>query len=115
MADAHGLGPCGETLGGSSPLVRTSAKQIMYKVYTLRSLINRNKTYVGKTTKEINKRLKEHNDGLSRFTKTDRPWELIYYETFYCDTCTDKREKFLKSGIGYRFKKIILENYERLR
>ena len=23
LADAHGLGPCGETLGGSSPLIRT--------------------------------------------------------------------------------------------
>ena len=27
LADALGLGPCGETLGGSSPLVRTKIDQ----------------------------------------------------------------------------------------
>ena len=48
-------------------------------------------------------------------TAVARPWQLIYYETFYCKTCTDKREHFLKSGIGFKLRKIILENYDKLK
>jgi len=87
----------------------------VFKVYILKSLVKLNKTYVGKTIKPIGLRVNEHNDGLSKYTKTDRPWQLIYYEIFYCKTCAEKREAFLKSGIGYKFRKIILENFEKLR
>ena len=87
----------------------------MYKVYILRNIANPTKTYVGQTIKNLQNRLREHNDGLSTYTKNDRPWELIYFENFYCKTCTDKREQFLKSGLGYRFRKIILDNYKRLK
>ena len=83
----------------------------MYKVYILQSLRDKNKTYVGQTIKNVTERLKEHNDGLSRYTKTYRPWKLVYFEQFYCKTCTDKREMFLKSGLGFRFRKIIMEHY----
>lgn len=83
----------------------------MYKVYILRSLKNKQKSYVGLTIKEVEERLAEHNQGLSTYTKTDKPWELVYYELFYCKLCAEKREQFLKSGLGYKFKKFILENY----
>ena len=87
---------------------------IMFKIYILKSSVKPTKTYVGKTSKPLEVRLKEHNDGLSRYTKTDRPWELIYYENFSCETCADKREIFLKSGFGFRLRKIILANYKEL-
>ena len=103
----------------SSTLSRGTAKQylyiLMYSVYILRSLKNPKKTYVGLTIKDKSLRLDEHNKGLSRFTKVDRPWELIYFENFYCKLCSEKREQFLKSGFGYRFRKMILENYDKLR
>lgn len=83
----------------------------MFKVYILQSLKNKSKSYVGLTIKEVTERLEEHNSGLSRFTKTDKPWKLIYYENFYCKLCADKREQFLKSGFGHKFKKLILTNY----
>jgi putative endonuclease len=86
----------------------------MFKVYLLRSLSKPAKTYIGQTIKPIEVRVAEHNTGLSRSTKSFMPWELIYYENFYCQNCTDKREKFLKSGLGYRLRKIILENYKKL-
>jgi len=86
----------------------------MYKVYILKSIKNSKKSYVGLTTKDIKLRLEEHNSGLSRFTKTDKPWRLIYFENFYCKLCAEKREVFLKSGIGYRFRKIILDNFNKL-
>ena len=87
----------------------------MYKVYILRSLADKNKSYVGRTIKPLGIRLKEHNQGLSPYTKTFIPWKLVYFETFYCDTCADKREQFLKSGLGYRLRKILVDNYDKLK
>ncbi|HSD98565.1 MAG TPA: GIY-YIG nuclease family protein [Patescibacteria group bacterium] len=81
----------------------------MYKVYILQSLTKKNKTYVGQTIKSVQVRLKEHNSGLSKFTKAYRPWKIVYFEQLYCKTCTDKREKFLKSGVGYKLRKILAE------
>lgn len=83
----------------------------MYKVYILKSLVNKDKSYVGKTIKPIEIRLNEHNKGLSRFTKIYKPWKLIYYEQFYCQVCAEKREVFLKSGLGYKIRKLIVEHY----
>jgi putative endonuclease len=87
----------------------------MYHVYILKSIKDPSKTYVGLTLKDPYIRLKEHNNGESQSTKHFRPWELIYYENFYCKLCADKREIFLKSGIGYRFRKIIVDNYRKLK
>lgn len=83
----------------------------MYKVYILKSLSNPGKTYVGYTVKMVQARLKEHNDGLSQSTKAYRPWKLLYFETFYCKLCAEKREKFLKSGFGYKLRKLILDSF----
>ena len=87
----------------------------MYKVYLLRSVRKPEKSYVGLTTRDMEERLTEHNNGLSRYTKTDRPWKLIYYEIFYCKVCAEKKEMFFKSGIGYKLRKLILDNYLKLR
>ncbi len=86
----------------------------MYSVYILKSIKKPQRTYVGSTIKNVSERLIEHNSGLSQFTKADRPWEIIYFEKFYCKLCTEKREQFLKSGFGYRFRKVILQNYKKL-
>jgi putative endonuclease len=86
----------------------------MYHVYILKSLLDSTKSYVGLTIREPDERLEEHNSGLSKFTKTNKPWKLIYYENFYCKLCAEKREKFLKSGIGYKIKKMIIDNIENI-
>ncbi len=83
----------------------------MYKVYILKSISRPEKSYVGYTIKRVQDRLQEHNEGLTQSTKAYRPWKLLYYETFYCKLCAEKREKLLKSGIGFRFRKMILENF----
>ncbi|MDZ4227613.1 MAG: GIY-YIG nuclease family protein [Candidatus Levybacteria bacterium] len=66
------------------------------------------------TIKDTELRLEEHNKGLSKHTKANRPWRLVYFESFYCKLCADKREQFLKSGFGHRLRKIIFENYDKL-
>ncbi len=86
----------------------------MYRVYILQSLGNPAKSYVGLTIKEVKLRLAEHNNGLSQSTKHDAPWKVIYYEQFFCKLCADKREQFLKSGVGYKFRKLILKHQNEL-
>lgn len=83
----------------------------MYKVYLLRSISKPTKSYVGYTIKTVQKRLQEHNDGQNQSTKAYRPWQLVYFETFYCKLCAEKREQFLKTGVGFKIRKIILNNF----
>lgn len=67
----------------------------MYFVYLLKSGGNKNLLYIG-YTKDLEKRLKEHNDGESEFTRKYRPWKLIYFEAFLSLEDAKKREKSLK-------------------
>ena len=52
----------------------------MYCVYILKSLKD-NSQYIGYTA-DLKKRIMEHNNGLSNYTKSKKPWELLYYEAF---------------------------------
>ena len=51
---------------------------IMYKVYIIKSE-KTGRQYIG-YTEDIDKRLKEHNDGKTRSTKNKGPWNLLYQE-----------------------------------
>ena len=52
--------------------------------------------YIG-CTNDLEKRLKEHNEGLIYSTKKMLPVELIYYEAYKSKVCAYKREKSLKN------------------
>lgn len=67
----------------------------MYQVYVLRSKKD-SSFYVGYTN-NIERRLKEHNNGLVEYTRKYLPWRLIYYESFLSIEDAKKREKSLKS------------------
>lgn len=60
------------------------------------------KTYVGHTD-DIDRRLIEHNDGKSTFSKRYRPWVIIYKERFKNLDESIKREKYFKSAAGRRW------------
>jgi len=79
----------------------------MYFVYVLRSKRN-NKRYIGYTSKDVQKRLKEHNFGDSKYTKGHRPYRLTYKEEFADRLSARSREKYLKSGIGREFIKRLI-------
>jgi putative endonuclease len=68
----------------------------MYFVYFLRSEID-NSVYVG-STGNLEKRLKEHNAGKTRSTKSKRPLNLIYYEEFEIEIEARQREKQFKKS-----------------
>ena len=72
----------------------------MYYVYVLRSSLS-GKLYKG-STGNLKERLRLHNLGLVKSTKSDRPWNLIYYEGHRNKTLALRSEVFYKSSQGRR-------------
>ena len=78
----------------------------MWYVYAIISEINEF-IYVGMCL-DLDRRLKEHNNGKSKFTKAYLPWKFLYTE-FVGDRINARaREKYLKSGIGKEFLKTLV-------
>ena len=73
----------------------------MYCFYVLKSLTYK-RFYVG-LTDDIDRRVKEHNNGKTRSTRFYGPWNLLFYEPYQTRIEARKREKYLKSGIGKEF------------
>lgn len=67
----------------------------MYYTYILRSDKN-GKYYIG-CTGDLDRRITEHNNGLSKFTKGKGPWIICYSEQFNNLIDARKREKQIKS------------------
>jgi len=75
----------------------------MFFTYVIKS--SKNGTYYYGHTKNLDDRIKEHNSGRVRYTKSRRPWKLHYYEGFDTKSEAYKREQFFKSISGYRYLK----------
>jgi putative endonuclease len=80
----------------------------MFFVYFAKSLKN-NKIYVGRTDKEPDIRIKEHNQSSNKWTKQNGPFKLQYYESFLCKEDAINKEGFYKTGIGKKIKRAICE------
>ena len=78
----------------------------MFYIYVLRSLKN-SRHYTGYTN-NLERRLCEHNNGQTKYTKIAGPFELIYKETYNTRLEASKRERFLKTGKGREILKQIL-------
>ena len=74
----------------------------MYIVYIIQSLKD-SSYYTGWTT-NLEKRLKEHNLGLSKYSSTKKPFKLVWYCVFKDKKKAIKFEKYLKSGSGIAFR-----------
>ena len=72
-------------------------------VYLLKSKKNR-QWYIG-STKDMQKRILNHNQGKNFSTKSAMPWQLIYCEIGLNQKDARAREKYLKSGMGRRYLK----------
>ncbi len=79
----------------------------MYYIYAIKSL-HRNYIYVGMTT-NLERRIKQHNNGENKSTKAYKPFELIYKEKVESREEARKREKYLKSGVGKEFLKTLIK------
>ncbi len=65
-----------------------------YHIYILQSYLD-GTFYVG-FTKDIEKRLGEHNAGRTRYTKGHRPYHVVYTEHYSNKTEAKKRESYIK-------------------
>ncbi len=82
-----------------------------YYVYILRSLKD-GKLYTGFTS-NIVERLKRHNQGRVKSTKSRCPFALVYLEEFENRSLAMKREYFLKSAEGGRSKPELIANFDK--
>ncbi|MGB5849736.1 MAG: GIY-YIG nuclease family protein [Ignavibacteriaceae bacterium] len=84
----------------------------MFYFYILKSNTNIKCRYYIGHTKDIEKRVKEHNSKPVRSTKAFIPWKAVYTETFNSKSEAFKREQQIKSyKSGEAFKKLF-ENSE---
>ena len=81
-------------------------KKMEYFVYAIKSGID-GRIYVG-ITQNIERRLKEHNNGNTKSTKAYRPWELLFKSKFDNRLRARKEEKKLKSGYGKEYLKSLV-------
>jgi putative endonuclease len=72
-----------------------------YFVYILRSE-KTGRTYVG-FCEEISVRLKRHNAGEVKATRSGRPWHVLWTDELPDYESARHREKYLKSGAGRRW------------
>ena len=66
----------------------------MFYAYILKSDKN-DELYIG-STKDLKRRLTEHNKGLVESTKRKYPYVLIYYEAYKLELDARRRESMLK-------------------
>lgn len=66
-----------------------------YYVYVLQNPQGR--LYIGFTT-DLEKRVRQHQDGEAGWTRNRGPWELVQYETFIERGDAVRRERNLKRG-----------------
>ena len=74
---------------------------MMVIVYVIRSYKG-GRFYVG-MTKDLGRRIQEHESGKTKSTKGFRPWKLIFTESFPSFSEARKREKYIKSGSGKEY------------
>lgn len=75
----------------------------MFYTYVIKS-IDHDYYYKGHC-QDIEKRLEEHNKGLTKSIKPYIPFKVVYLEEFSEQIDAIKREKYFKSAAGRRFLK----------
>ena len=75
----------------------------MYYAYVLKS-ISHDYYYKGHC-QDLEKRLIQHNSGMTASIKPYIPFEVVYYETFLTEAQAINREKYFKSSAGRRYLK----------
>jgi len=78
-----------------------------FYVYIIQSEVDG--TYYIGSTQDIDERLERHNQGRSKYTRTKRPWKLVYSEEHPNRPVAIKREKEIKN----RKKKIYIDTLVR--
>jgi putative endonuclease len=91
------------------PGSENSTTIMFWYVYVLKSLKSK-ELYIG-LTKNLKKRVTEHNRRKNFSTKPYIPWQLIHYEAYRNQRDAKRREKYLKTNQGARLLKRMLKEY----
>ena len=79
-------------------------------LYILRSISKPSKIYIG-STNDLERRLKDHDNGNTRSTKYFVPWEIAYSEEYKTKKEARDRERQLKKWKNReRIEELILRN-----
>lgn len=81
----------------------------MVYVYVIRSEVDRH-LYTG-CSRDLKRRMKEHEAGKVPATRDRRPFSLIYYEACVDERDAFRRERYLKTAYGKRYIKTRCANY----
>jgi predicted GIY-YIG superfamily endonuclease len=73
-------------------------------VYLIKSIPDPSKRYVGLAS-NLERRIEEHNAGMSASTAEHKPWRLVTYLKLDSEKKAEKFEGYLKHGSGYTFAK----------
>ncbi len=69
----------------------------MWYFYILQSLKQDNYFYKG-STNDLNRRLRQHNDGEVVSSRVNRPYRLVYYEAYINEFAARMRESSVKKN-----------------
>jgi len=75
----------------------------MFFAYVIKS-VNGEYLYKGHC-ENLDKRIAQHNSGMTKSNKKYAPFELVYYEEFENKVEAISRERYFKSSAGRRFLK----------
>ena len=103
---------------GSSP-IRSTKRTIrmivlfhnMYSMYILQSLTS-SRYYIGHTD-EIPRRLAEHNTGMTKYTRRERPWKLMYIENYATRSAAMRRELEIKAKKSRKYIERLIKSGKR--
>ena len=76
-----------------------------YYVYILRSLKD-GSFYVG-SSQDLEERVERHNQGRSKYTKSKRPWKLVYSEEYPDRSRAVKRENEIKRRKSKEYHRVL--------
>jgi putative endonuclease len=83
----------------------------MFYVYLIQS-VKEGSFYIGSTS-DLDKRIKQHNDGESKYTSKRGPWNLVYFEVLNTRSESLRRERFLKKQRNREFYKKLIDGYKK--
>jgi putative endonuclease len=75
----------------------------MYFAYVLKSI--KHDYYYKGHCQDLEKRLQQHNSGMTESIRPYIPFQIVYVEEFEMEQEAIKREKYFKSSAGRRFLK----------
>lgn len=83
----------------------------MHYLYILQS--EKDKSFYVGVTNDVKRRLKEHNLGLSKYTKLKLPWKIVRVEKYNTASDAYKRERFIKLKKSKKIIEIIVKSSPR--